>query len=289
MMAYWAISDLYEEFQNKLEIHSFQEGNYGLFLRGNASYQNSWEIPKPVFQAYRMLHKLGDFKLESNGGTKDNGVNLIATSDSSNNKLQILIYNHYASDTQSSAPTDNITINVKNIPWASGMVKSEHLVVDTTHSNTYTAWVKLGKPAVPSNAQWDALRNASTLENYDSISVTPISGNEFTKSFASHYFSVHLLTLSNPEIVPIEHNSSKSSIKNSIRCSFYPHGTIKISLPDAGWYKVAVYFPNGKIAEKGNFYAQSDILFPFAKFSKGVYLLKIEGNNVSFIERLIVW
>jgi xylan 1,4-beta-xylosidase len=288
MMAYWAVSDLYEEFQNKLETLSFQEGNYGLFLRGNSSYQNSWEIPKPAFQAYRMLHKLGDFELESNGGTKDNGVNLIATCDSSNNFLQILVYNHYASDTQSSAPTDNITITVKNVPWTSGKVKSEHVVVDTTHSNTYTAWVKLGKPSVPSNAQWDALQNASTLENFDSITVTNVSGNTFIKSFPSHYFSVHLITLSNPDLVSVSHDRSKSSINNSKRCSFFLDGKILTTLPTFGAYTVTIYFPNGKIAAKGDFRKQSDISIPFSRFSKGVYLIKIESDDLYNIERLIV-
>ncbi len=89
-----------------------------MLCRGDYHYANSWDIEKPVFQAYRLLHKLGDFEISSSGGVSaTDGVNLVATCDSNNNAIQILIYSHFATQLQNSTPTDAINLTVNNIPW----------------------------------------------------------------------------------------------------------------------------------------------------------------------------
>ena len=289
MLAYWALSDLYEEFQNKLQALSFQEGNYGMLLRGSSSYQNSWDIPKPPFQAYRLLHRLGDFEIQSSGGTTGNGVNLVATGDSSNNKLQILVYNHYASATQSSAPADSVTLTVGAIPWKSGTAVVEHYCVDTTHSNSYTAWVALGKPAVPSNAQWDALRSASQLERYDSTTTTTLTGNSFTKTFKANYYSVHLIILSNPYPTRVKKPIEKTAIPAPADLwAKAGNGKIILSMPWKGHYTASLYTTTGqnifKIAEIG----PESAIISVPQMPAGAFMLQCRGEKVSFVKKIIV-
>jgi len=67
-----------------------------------------------------MLHRLGDFEVFSQGGTRGNGVGVVATCDSANDSIQVLVYNHFASTTLSSDSVDDVSLTVKNIPWLPG-------------------------------------------------------------------------------------------------------------------------------------------------------------------------
>jgi xylan 1,4-beta-xylosidase len=290
MLAYWALSDLYEEFQNKLQVLSFQEGNYGMFLRGSPSYQNSWDIPKPPFQAYRLLHWLGDFEIQSSGGTTGSGVNLVATCDSNNNKLQILVYNHYASISQSSAPADSVILTVSAIPWKSGTAMVEHYCIDTTHSNSYTAWVGMGKPSAPSNAQWDALRGSSQLERYDSTMTATLTGNSFSKTFKANYYSVHLLLVSNPKptLVKKSEKQTRVSEPGDLRV-LVGNGKIRLVMPEKGYYTASFYTISGqKIFEAAEF-GPGDALISIPKIPASAFVLQCRSEKVSFGKKIFVW
>ncbi|MCX7725459.1 MAG: T9SS type A sorting domain-containing protein [Chitinispirillaceae bacterium] len=291
MLAYWALSDLYEEFQNKLNVLSFQEGNYGLLLRGSASYPNSWDIPKPPFQAYRMLHKLGDFELKSSGGTTDNGVNLIATIDSSGDSIQVLVYNHFASTTQSSAPKDDITLTINNIPWASSSdeVKIEHFVLDTFHSNSHTKWVSLGKPAAPTNAQWDAIREASKLEYYDSVAIVKLNNSSYSKKFSAHYFSLHLIILTNPKKVFSENFSIEQKKLNPEKIKIEIKGkNILIFIAESDNYNFSLFSLNGRKILEREILKKGKNNLSFSSPHNGIVLVKCEGKNWSVVRKIMI-
>ena len=44
-----------------------------------------------------------------------------------------------------------------------GKAKLQHFRIDTTHSNAYTAWQRMGSPAKPTAAQYKQLEQASEL------------------------------------------------------------------------------------------------------------------------------
>lgn len=58
MFGYWTISDLYEEF-NTGTATAFREGNFGLLVKGDASIPVSFDVAKPAFNAFRLLHMMG--------------------------------------------------------------------------------------------------------------------------------------------------------------------------------------------------------------------------------------
>ena len=61
------ISDIYEEFSaydKKGVCFTFDDGNYGMLIRGAPTVQASWDLPKPVFNAFKLLHGLGDTRID---------------------------------------------------------------------------------------------------------------------------------------------------------------------------------------------------------------------------------
>jgi xylan 1,4-beta-xylosidase len=295
MLAYWTISDIYEEGMDATGTISFEEGNYGMLCRGTPTYANSYDIPKPVFQAYRMLHKLGAYEDSSWGGLANtstgNGVSLIATSSdtgSSNDSIQILVYDHYVSTTQSSAPTDSVILTVNNIPWAPGQVHVEDFLVDTTHSNTHTKWVTLGKPAVPSNAQWDSLRNVSNLAHFDSATTTTLTGTTFTKAYSQHYFSVMLIILTNPNATPVkrqsywEKNAATGTLHAEIR-----GGKMSLTLPQFDRYAVTLLSASGRTIATAKTSGSGTVDIAMPKIPAGIYVVQCAGQRRSYSTRVV--
>jgi hypothetical protein len=235
-----------------------------------------------------LLHKLGAFEISSSGGVStSDGVNLVATCDSNNNALQILVYSHFASQSTNSAATDNITLTVNNIPWT-GSAKVEDFLVDTTHSNTYTTWVGQGKPATPSNAQWDAIRLSSNLAHYDSVATVTLTGNTFTKTFPLHYYSVMLITLTNPNGVSVK-GSSERMIDNYVPASLrteISNGKMMLALPGSGQFTVRLVTPNGRtlISER----AMGTSSISLSKVPAGTYLLECSGLEQNFVKTVFV-
>ena len=99
MLDHWTVSDLYEESGASVGGATGPGGGMNLFCRGTTTYANSWDIGKPPINAYNLLKRLGSMEDSSSGGVAANGdgVNLIATSDSSNNSIQVLVYSFFKS------------------------------------------------------------------------------------------------------------------------------------------------------------------------------------------------
>jgi xylan 1,4-beta-xylosidase len=294
MLAYWSISDIYEEGMNAPSNVSFQQGNYGMLLRGTSSYAPSCDIPKPVFQAYRLLHKLGAWEDSSSGGITTNfapvtdGVGIIATSSkkgAQNDSIQILIYNHVNSTTQNSAPKDSVNLTVNNIPWAPGRIKVEHFAIDTIRSNTFTKWASIGKPAAPSNSQWDEIRKAADLAHYDEVTTTTLAGTTFAKSWSQNYYSVDLIILSNPDATA---NHNKNAEKKPDRMNtLVKQGKIILEIKDNEHYSVNLYTTAGQRILHAGEYSQGNASISIPKMAAGTFVLECRGGKNSFVKTFV--
>jgi beta-xylosidase len=299
MMTYWSISDIYQEGMNAPGNVSFQQGNYGMLLRGTSNYAPSWDIPKPVFQAYRLLHKLGAWEDSSSGGITTNpapvtdGVGIIATSSrkgSANDSIQILVYNHYASTTQSAAPQDSIILTVNNIPWLPGDVRVDHFAVDTILSNTFTKWVGLGKPAVPSNAQWDELRKASDLARYHEATTTTLTGNTLSMGYSQHYFSVHVIILSNPKGASAGKPAGQAAAAGSggLRASVRGH-TINLETRRGGKYTVGIYSTSGREILETTVDGPGNAFISIPTKPAGAFVLECRDARSLLVKQLVLF
>ena len=191
--AYWTISDLYEEFDSGTNL-AFREGNYGLTLKGDPRYPDSYDVAKPAFNAFRLLHMMGETRVATSGGRTGDGVNAVATLAADGKALQLLVYNHVDGGQADPLASSLVSVQFKNIPFAAGKIRVRHYLVDHTHSNAYTTFAQMGRPPQPTQSQWAELRRAGELCYYETT-VSPKDG-AWSVRFPQNTYSVGLLVLS---------------------------------------------------------------------------------------------
>ena len=223
-LAWWTISDLYEEFDTGPRT-AFREnfsddgtgklvgdggGNFGLLLKGDVNIPDSYDVAKPAFNAFRLLHMMGDTQIPVIGGTASDGTpSAVATISADGNTVAVLLYNHTVGNVATPStpgiitladPTQGtlVSLQVSNLPFAPTRVV--HYVVDHGHSNAHTAWEAMGDlaggtppPPLPSADQWTQLKAASELCYYGA----GLDGtkNSWSATFPQNNYSVSLVLL----------------------------------------------------------------------------------------------
>jgi xylan 1,4-beta-xylosidase len=293
MLDHWTISDLYEESGASVGGATGPGGGMALYPRGNTAYPNSWDIGKPPINAYNLLKRLGSMEDSSSGGGAANadGVNLIATSDSSNNSIQVLVYSFFKNASTSTSTTDNITLTINNIPWAPGSVRVEQFLLDATHSNTSYAWTQAGSPGSPSNAQWDQMKAASVLQHYDSVTTQTLTAKTFTKTFPLNYWGMTLLTLSNPNVStkqppPPPARAAKVEPRETLRADIH-NGKLMLTSPEPSLYKVGLYTMSGREVFQCNYPAGAEGI-ALQKIPSGLYIIQCSSPKYSLVKQIAV-
>jgi xylan 1,4-beta-xylosidase len=94
---------------------------------------------------------------------RDKGVrgapDISALAARSSRSATVLILNYHDDDVP--APAAPITLTIDGLP--AGRVTVTHFRIDETHSNSYSAWLKMGSPQKPTRAQYAGLEKASEL------------------------------------------------------------------------------------------------------------------------------
>jgi len=140
MMSYWTFSDVFEE-QGVVKTPFY--GGFGLLAEDN--------IPKPAFNGFALLHELGDTRLD----VDSDSVLVTRRKDGS---LAIAVWNLFLPEEAGSPKT--VTLHFKGI---SGAQSARITIVDKEHGSPLPAWEKMGRPAIPTLAQIEALHKAAAL------------------------------------------------------------------------------------------------------------------------------
>jgi xylan 1,4-beta-xylosidase len=157
-MSYWSFSDVFEEGG---VVKTPFYGGFGLVAEN--------EIPKPAFNAFALLHRLGDTRLHS-----DSDSALITRR--KDGTLVVALWNY--------APPDG-TGGTYTPPAAPGPARSFELSlrgvrtnaratiwrVDSDHGNAVKAFDAMGRPAFPSREQYLQLRAAGKLDKPEVVSL----------------------------------------------------------------------------------------------------------------------
>jgi xylan 1,4-beta-xylosidase len=154
MMSYWTFSDVFEE-QGVVKTPFY--GGYGLIAED--------DIPKPAFNAFAMLHHLGDKRIAE----PENNLLVTRREDGS---LAIAAWNLV--EPGATGPAKTIMLDLKNVP-PNPRVTIERS--DTQHGDTLAAWKRMGSPEYPTVAQIAALKKASQLGPPE---VRTLEGNHLT-------------------------------------------------------------------------------------------------------------
>jgi xylan 1,4-beta-xylosidase len=139
LMSYWTFSDVFEE-QGVVKTPFY--GGFGLIAAGG--------IPKPAFNTFKLLHELGDRRIEVNSDTA------LATR-AADGSIVVAVWN-YAPPEQAGAEK-KITLKFKGASAKQAWVS----VADGDHGDVHAAYEKMGSPRYPTQAQIEQLRKVSQL------------------------------------------------------------------------------------------------------------------------------
>ena len=138
-ISYWSFSDVFEE-QGVVKTPFY--GGYGLIAEDG--------IPKPAFNAFKLLHRLGEERIQLDS---DSAL-LTRRKDGA---LVLAVWN-YAAPEQTGAPKQ-ITLRLQG-------TNAKHAVisrVDDTHGDVIPVYEKMGSPSYPTQMQIQELRRAADL------------------------------------------------------------------------------------------------------------------------------
>ena len=278
VLSYWTISDVFDESGPTLGSYIEQHNNIpfgGVF--GLITYQG---IRKATFNAFKMLHMMGSTRLSLTGGSGDaDGVDGFATLSKDTAQLAVLLYNYYT-DFTGTGGDNAVNLTINNIPFQSGQLTVRHYRVDSTHSNPYSVWLKLGKLTTLATAQWDSLRAAQNLAEVEPQSQFNYTGAAFAKAFTLPRQSVSLLTIDNKTS-----NISAPDAKSAQSGCPAIHGTLLFIPVRAGLVDVFVYSAGGRLIRNCRTQRSIDL----AKgLTGGVYLVRAEASGVRMMRKMVV-
>ena len=139
IMSYWTFSDVFEE-QGVVKTPFY--GGYGLIAEGG--------VPKASFEAFRMLHRLGERRLQPD-------LSDALVTKRMDGTLVIAVWN-YAPPGEDGAAR-RVQISVNGLP---GTARFHVEIVDPRHGSALAAWRAMGSPAFPTQRQYEQLRSAAS-------------------------------------------------------------------------------------------------------------------------------
>ncbi|MBV9147201.1 MAG: glycosyl hydrolase family 39 [Acidobacteria bacterium] len=163
VMSYWTFSDVFEE-QGVVKQPFY--GGFGLVAE--------YGLPKPAFNAFKILHRLGDRRLpvSSNSAlvTVKSGAPVIAA-------WNLVL--------------PGATGSPKSLTFQFSGLSGTHTAtiyrVDSSHGSLLNAYKQIGSPRNPSRQQIDALRRAAALPAPEQV---PISGNQLNLNLPQQSLAV---------------------------------------------------------------------------------------------------
>ena len=140
MMSYWTFSDVFEE-QGVIKTPFY--GGYGLIAEGG--------VPKAAFNAFAMLHRLGDQR------SQPDLANALVTK-RADGTLAIAVWNYAAPGTEW-----NCAEGSHAVEWMGGTPRYHVEILDPDHGSALAAWQAMGSPASPTREQYEQLRRAAAV------------------------------------------------------------------------------------------------------------------------------
>src|ERR1700691_2383762 len=139
-MSLWTFSDVFEE-QGVIKQPFY--GGYGLIAEDG--------IPKAAFNAFRLLHMLGNERIPVAS------ADALVTRDA-DGQLTIAVWN-YAAPEEPGSPRE-VRLAITGL---AGPHRARIQVVDAQHGSPLAAWESMGRPAFPTRHQIQVLRDAAAL------------------------------------------------------------------------------------------------------------------------------
>jgi xylan 1,4-beta-xylosidase len=168
LMSYWTFSDVFDE-QGVVKTPFY--GGYGLIAEDG--------IPKPAFNAFALLHQLGNQRIELKSASalatrRDDGSYAVA------------VWNYVAPEERGSARRFDLVFHGLSSP-ATARIR----VVDAAHGSALTAWERMGRPRFPTRKQIEDLRDAAQMPGRE---VRALTGGALTLTLEPHALALIEMT-----------------------------------------------------------------------------------------------
>ncbi|QEL20922.1 GH39 family glycosyl hydrolase [Limnoglobus roseus] len=158
----------------------------------------------PVMNVFRMFAKMGGKRVaaESDGAIPldkivRDGVrgepDVAALASRDGDRVCVLVW-HYHDDDVPGA-TAEVTLTVTGLPEKAEAAKLTQYRIDETHSNSHTAWLKMGSPAQPTPEQYAALEKAGHLERIGEVETVRPAGGKMTYKISLPRQAVALIVI----------------------------------------------------------------------------------------------
>ena len=149
MMSYWTFSDVFEE-QGVVRMPFY--GGFGILAERG--------IPKPAFNDFALLHRLGETRLDVNSDST-------LVTRRKDGSLAIAVWNLFLPE-QAGSPK-SVTLQFKGL----SQERSAHItIIDKEHASPLPTYEKLGHPPSPTTSQIEALRKAAALPAAQQLTIT---------------------------------------------------------------------------------------------------------------------
>jgi xylan 1,4-beta-xylosidase len=148
MMSYWTFSDVFEE-QGVVKRPFY--GGYGLIAEDG--------LPKPAFNAFKLLHRLGDTRIPANG---DDAL----VTRRADGAIVMAVWNLSAPG--GAGESKDIVLKLNS---AAGKHRALVYRLDADHGSLLKAYAGMGSPPNPTEAQIQSLRQAAQLPAPESLSI----------------------------------------------------------------------------------------------------------------------
>jgi xylan 1,4-beta-xylosidase len=148
MMSYWTFSDVFEE-QGVVKRPIY--GGYGLIAEDG--------LPKPAFNAFKLLHRLGETRIPANAD------DIIATR-RADGAIVIAVWNTPV--VGGGGEPKEVALQLNSL---TGRRKATVYRVDADHGSLLKAYASMGSPTYPTTAQIQTLRQAAQLPKPETMPI----------------------------------------------------------------------------------------------------------------------
>ncbi len=161
-------------------------------------------VDKPVLNVFRMFGRMKGrqlpvendkaFSLEqlTTTGVHDSIADVNAMATAGQKEAYILLWNYYDDDTL--APNATVKLQLNNIP--ARKVTINQYRIDEEHSNSYTAWKKIGSPQQVDKKQYSILEKSGKLQPYQKPYSSSVKNGLFLDNIQLPGHAVSLLKVS---------------------------------------------------------------------------------------------
>jgi xylan 1,4-beta-xylosidase len=162
-LAYWTFSDVFEE-QGVVKTPFY--GGYGLIAADG--------IPKPAFNVFKLLHKLGEERIQLD-------ADFALLTRRKDGTLVLALWNYAAPGQTGSQRT--LTLTLKGTKASQALISR----VDGEHGDVHSAYEKMGAPRYPTQKQIQELRKSAELP---AAEARPIKRGELSVILPAHGLAV---------------------------------------------------------------------------------------------------